>query len=98
MVQIWTLNGVPLIPSQDPNLSLAVDGNLTVLNSQEQYSGEYVCNVTTRFSFDLARVTVLIGSKSVFYVQLVLGTSLGLRYFKFESWGAVLSTLLCWAW
>ena len=63
MVQIWSLNGVPLIPSQDSSLSLGSDGSLTVLNAQEQYSGEYVCNVTTGYSFDFARVSVFIGSK-----------------------------------
>ena len=63
VVQIWSLNGVPLIPSQDSSLSLGADGSLTVLNAQEQYSGEYVCNVTTGYSFDSARVSVFIGSK-----------------------------------
>ncbi len=63
VVQVWSLNGAPLSPSTDPNLSITPDGTLTVTGPQEQYSGEYVCNVTTSYSFDFVRITVFVGSK-----------------------------------
>lgn len=65
VVQRWSLNEIPLIPSADPNLSVSPDGTLTVTAPGEEYSGEYVCNVTTSYSFDFTRIVVFVGSKSV---------------------------------
>ncbi len=66
VVQSWSLNGMPLMPSVDPSLSMSPDGTLTVTAPGEQFSGEYVCNVTTSYSFDFVRIMVFVGSKCRF--------------------------------
>jgi len=65
VVQVWSLNGTPLNPTSDPSLSIGPGGSLTVTTPGTQYSGEYVCNVTTSFAFDLVRISVFVGSKSL---------------------------------
>lgn len=65
VVQTWSLNEVALMPSVDLNLSVSSGGTLSVTAPGEQYSGEYVCNVTTSYSFDFVRIMVFVGSKCV---------------------------------
>ncbi len=82
VVQVWSLNGAPLSANTDPNLSITPDGTLTVAGPQEQYSGEYVCNVTTSYSFDFIRITVFVGSKYKIYAIDVYCVFKRVRYFR----------------
>lgn len=58
----WYHNGTRLDPNLEPNVDFSPPGLLTVTNAAARQTGEYTCNASTSYAYDIAHVDVIVGA------------------------------------
>lgn len=59
----WYHDDTLVTPASDPRVQISPSGSLTVSNATVSHSGEYTCNASTSYAFDVARVSVIVGGE-----------------------------------